>query len=314
MLVPPPQKSKIDIILQIALTRDQEGQLEMVKALLEPLILPPMGSPVMAWHAKASRHQLAWIQCREGNPHLAVSTLRRCHEEDPGDAVIAFHLAHVLQDMSEYGAAFEAFQQAIFLENRNVAIWNGVGILYHVVGQHRDALDAYTKACQLDANQAEIWNNMAILYEQCNGPTGDTYEAYSRAAQLNTHRNPHIVPRIDAQGNWLSETSTTPQLCQLDPRNFQPRPLCLASPAEPKPIPYLVSIIASATTTPPSLMNMPSPNSTVARPAPNLVHKEKVTKEHALMKTSSEVEKNTASDNTTTSVCAPNTATNDQPQ
>ncbi len=40
-----------------------------------------------------------------------------------------------------YNKAYEAYQQAVYRDGRNLTFWCSIGVLYFQINQYRDALD-----------------------------------------------------------------------------------------------------------------------------------------------------------------------------
>lgn len=85
---------------------------------------------------------------------------------------------------SNYGKAYEAYQQAVYRDGKNPAYWCSIGVLYFNINQYHDALDAYTRAVRIHPFIPEIWQNLGILYESCHDQLADATDAYQRASQL----------------------------------------------------------------------------------------------------------------------------------
>ena len=196
---------------------------------------------------------------------VAISLLNKAREDDPNDVLTHYYIGRLFATTGQHAVAFDAFQQAIFGDARNVAFWNAVGVLYFEARQYRDALDAYSRAVHLEPLRAELWWNLGQLYEASNGRGADALEAFIRARRLllqqlssngSTGANADILKReldrkLDDADQWLApgdeEGPESTHIFELNSRHYTPRSLCLATPLEEKPLPYL-----------PALVNLPS--------------------------------------------------------
>ena len=121
----------------------------------------------------------------------------------------------------QYQQAHEAYQQAVYRDGSNWALWCSIGILYHRLGQHRDALDAFTRSVRLDDSVATIWFDLGTLYESCE-QWADAHDAYERAVQL-APQNTLIQQRahtLSERQKQLQQTATsTEHTAQTDKRS-----------------------------------------------------------------------------------------------
>ena len=85
---------------------------------------------------------------------------------------------------SNFGKAYEAYQQAVYRDGKNPAFWCSIGVLYYNINQFHDALDAYSRAIRIHPYLAEVWFNLGALYESCNDQMTDAVDAYQRTLQL----------------------------------------------------------------------------------------------------------------------------------
>lgn len=264
LVVPPPQKTRADVVLAIALVREEQGNMKHAGILLQQLLKQPITNK---YSAQASQ-QLGWTIYRAikqaGNmlwneqesvdsTNFALSMLNRARTFNPNDYLPHYYIGRMME-VGNATVAFAAYQQAFLLEPDNVAIWNSIAILYHRSKQYKDALEAYSKAVQIKPLLPELWWNLGQLYEVCNGGCRDAVEAFIRAKQLCTSQDMFraIANKLDSNNNWIGSNSikkviignnSSPLLFQLNPRNYTSRPLTLITPEEQKPVPYLSTIL-----------------------------------------------------------------------
>jgi glucose repression mediator protein len=168
-----------DVLLQMALVEDAQGEYAQAKEILEKLTSE--GNP----RSQRARLLLAWLYVRPETPFYqpdhALMLLTNCIEENNQDPLAWYYLGRLHKDAERYPLAYEAYRQAVSRDSRNCAFWNSIGLLYAEIGQLRDSLDAYTRALQLVPNCAVVWYNLASLYEA--GGT-DASESLKKAQDL----------------------------------------------------------------------------------------------------------------------------------
>lgn len=118
---------------------------------------------------------------------------------------------------SNFGKAYEAYQQAVYRDGKNPAFWCSIGVLYYNINQFHDALDAYSRAIRIHPYLAEVWYNLGALYEACNDQMTDAIDAYQRTLQLDP-----------------SNTTVTQRLSEI--REHQTSGAALSPPPAPKDI------------------------------------------------------------------------------
>lgn len=97
---------------------------------------------------------------------------------------------------SNFGKAYEAYQQAVYRDGKNPAFWCSIGVLYYNINQFHDALDAYSRAIRIHPYLAEVWFNLGALYEACNDQMTDAIDAYQRTLQLDP-ANTIVMQRLN---------------------------------------------------------------------------------------------------------------------
>ena len=103
---------------------------------------------------------------------------------DANDPFSWYLLGRAYMTTSNYGKAYEAYQQAVYRDGKNPAFWCSIGVLYYNINQFHDALDAYSRAIRIHPYLSEVWFNLGALYESCNDQMTDAIDAYQRTLQL----------------------------------------------------------------------------------------------------------------------------------
>lgn len=110
--------------------------------------------------------------------------MRDAAHADPNDPFSWYLLGRAYMTTSNFGKAYEAYQQAVYRDGKNPAFWCSIGVLYYNINQFHDALDAYSRAIRIHPYLAEVWFNLGALYEACNDQMTDAIDAYQRTLQL----------------------------------------------------------------------------------------------------------------------------------
>ncbi|KAI4158381.1 MAG: hypothetical protein LQ342_007467 [Letrouitia transgressa] len=84
---------------------------------------------------------------------------------------------------NSYREAYQALQQAVYLNNYCSHIWNTVGILFFNIDQYRDSFDGFARSLRINRYHAAVWRNIGVLYDHCNQPE-DARNAYQQAVEL----------------------------------------------------------------------------------------------------------------------------------
>lgn len=261
LIVPPPQRTRADVVLAIALVHEEWGNLKQSRMLLQQLLKQPITKKFSA----RALQQLGWTLHRMNNPpnspqgkgqeswdndNVALSMLNRSRTLEVNDHLTHYYIGRMMEGKG-VTTAFAAYRQAFLLEPRNVAIWNSIAILYHCSRQYKDALVAYSKAVQMAPLLPELWWNLGQLYEVCNGGCQGTIETFIKAKQLCTSQDMlnALASKLDDKNNWISNgkggngDDPAPLLFQLNPRSYSNRPLTLAISEEDRPVPYLPTLL-----------------------------------------------------------------------
>ena len=59
--------------------------------------------------------------------------------------------------------AYNAYQQAVYLDHRCDALWMSVGVLYYWTSHWRDCLNAFVRSIRLNPNVPLVWRNLGVL-------------------------------------------------------------------------------------------------------------------------------------------------------
>ncbi|GAA6061014.1 hypothetical protein JCM10212_001070 [Sporobolomyces blumeae] len=178
---PPRPLTEIDIWFQIGHVYEQQQDFIAAKESYERVL---QENPA---HAKVLQ-QLGGLYHRSHapfyNPEISEQILTKSLESDPNDPFSWYLLGRAYMTTSNFGKAYEAYQQAVYRDGKNPAFWCSIGVLYYNINQFHDALDAYSRAIRIHPYLAEVWFNLGALYEACNDQMTDAIDAYQRTLQL----------------------------------------------------------------------------------------------------------------------------------
>ncbi|KEI42624.1 uncharacterized protein L969DRAFT_163465 [Mixia osmundae IAM 14324] len=185
---PPRPLTEIDIWFQIGHVYEQQNEYEAAKDAYDRVL---GANPT---HAKVLQ-QLGGLYQRPKasffDPELSVEILTRSLEHDPSDPFSWYLLGRAFMTTSNFGKAYEAYQQAVYRDGKNAAFWCSIGVLYYEINQFHDSLDAYSRAIRINPYISEVWFNLGALYESCNDQMTDAIDAYERTLSLD--RNNEVV-------------------------------------------------------------------------------------------------------------------------
>ena len=154
-----------------------------------------------------------------------MACLKESIEADASDAQSFYLLGRCYMAQQKYTDAYDAYQQAVYLDGRNPTFWCSIGVLYYQINQYPDALDAYTRAIRLNPYISEVWYDLGTLYESCNNQTADAIDAYKKALELDP-KNTLIQQRLqllrNAQTNSSVAVGPPPQTVQPQPHDRYP--------------------------------------------------------------------------------------------
>lgn len=196
---PPPPLTRADGWYQIGhvseLKRDIPAALEMYKQALAENPKHPKTLQNYGW----LEHQ------HNNNSSEAIRLLKASADLDSTDGQTWYLLGRVYMALREFRQAYDAYQQAVYRDDRNATFWCSIGVLYYQMNQYRDAMDAYSRAIRLNPYVSEVWYDLGTLYESC-GQNEDAVDAYRRAAEI-APENTQITARLAVLENSMNPSS-----------------------------------------------------------------------------------------------------------
>jgi tetratricopeptide (TPR) repeat protein len=145
-------------------------------------------------HRAAIARELAWLDLsdhtlREDTEakirlrEALLADLPQGEETRAARLDLLFTLGGLYWAIADYEKALSAFQQAIALDEKDAAPWNGLGIVYYQQGRREEAIAAFQKAIALDEKYAAPWNNLGNVYRK-QGRYEEAIAAYQQAIAL----------------------------------------------------------------------------------------------------------------------------------
>lgn len=214
---PPRPLNEIDIWFQIGHVYEQQKDYVAAKEAYERVLSENPN------HAKVLQ-QLGWLYHLSNTPYSdqdkAIQYLTQSSDADPSEAQTWYLLGRCYMAQAKYNRAYDAYQQAVYLDGKNPNFWCSIGVLYYQINQFRDALDAYSRAIRLNPHISEVWYDLGTLYESCNNQINDARDAYTRAAELDP-TNQTIRARL-AYLNGAQTGGTAPVPQDISTTNLPP--------------------------------------------------------------------------------------------
>ncbi|KAJ1564916.1 glucose repression mediator protein [Nowakowskiella sp. JEL0078] len=179
---PPKPLTKIDIWLKIGHVHEQQKDYLQARSDYEKVLKEIPNHP-------KGLQLLGWLYNIDG-------TSFQNSQAHPEDAYTYYQLGRCYMSQQKHKKAYEAYQKAVFRDDKDPRFWCSIGVLYFQIGQAKDALDAYIRAISFDSQISEVWFNLGTLYESCNNQVSDAIDAYTRALELDIG-NPQIKSRLE---------------------------------------------------------------------------------------------------------------------
>jgi tetratricopeptide (TPR) repeat protein len=124
---------------------------------------------------------------------------------DPNDAVIAFNLGNILDDLGLAREAEIAYAQAIARGPDMADAWFNLGVLQEKTGREADALASYANAFAIDPDYGDALHNAALLHMRAG--------EFAAAVQL--------LERIPSTSANVTESKRLAHLCRLEARKAE---------------------------------------------------------------------------------------------
>ena len=154
------------IEMQRAMQRHQEGNARVIPILLRPVPLqntpigslqglPRNGKPVIAWARREEAFAAIAQEIQQVVKDLQAASASQVNWVETGKRAMA---------NKEYGAALDAYEQAIAHEPTNAATYVGKGNALRSLGRHSEALVAYDHALRLEPDNVVVWLDQGHTY------------------------------------------------------------------------------------------------------------------------------------------------------
>lgn len=83
----------------------------------------------------------------------------------------------------QYEEALTAFDQAITIDEQNVAAWIGKGSALNVLGNYSGALEAYNRSIEIAPYNPRAWVGKGSAFDNLN-KTDESLESYNKAIEM----------------------------------------------------------------------------------------------------------------------------------
>jgi tetratricopeptide (TPR) repeat protein len=102
------------------------------------------------------REQISWLVVSDDGTAESVSAPKR-------ESQLLCDQGQMLLRQNQTSAAFELFEQALKIDERNHAAWLWRAMALTDMGQFDDALASYDRALEIDPDNARVWNSKGAL-------------------------------------------------------------------------------------------------------------------------------------------------------
>lgn len=99
------------------------------------------------------------------------------------DAKYWYQLGRDYQTKKDYSEAITAYEKALELDPKNFEIYNAMGVVYSILGEHELAIQLINEAIRFEPMTSYLHNNLGFAYLS-QGHASEAAGAFQRALQL----------------------------------------------------------------------------------------------------------------------------------
>ncbi|MGP8260357.1 MAG: tetratricopeptide repeat protein [Acidobacteriaceae bacterium] len=183
--------SKVDLLLQKAITYHQDGQLSQAEALYRQILhISPQHS--------AALHFLGLIAFQVGQSEAALDLFDRAIQANPEYAEAYCSRGNALYQLMRYATAVDSYDKAIRLNPTQAEAHHNRGAALHAMQQHEDALQSYNEAIRLNPDYVEAYCSRGNALQKLKQFQA-AVDSYDKAIRL----NPKYAVAYNNRGNAL---------------------------------------------------------------------------------------------------------------
>lgn len=123
------------------------------------------------------------------------------------DAKYWYQLGRDYQAKKDYSEAVIAYEKALELDPKDFEIYNAMGVVYSILGEHRLAIQLINEAIRLQPMTSYLHNNLGFAYLS-QGLASEAAGAFQRALQLdpeNLHARRNLSAAYEKMGCKINE-------------------------------------------------------------------------------------------------------------
>ncbi|MGA9755288.1 MAG: tetratricopeptide repeat protein [Desulfobaccales bacterium] len=99
-----------------------------------------------------------------GQPELGLKELEQAHQENPDNLKMVNALAQSYEELGEFEAAHQLYQEALARQGPHPVLFNNLGFSYYLEGRWQEAETCYRQSLARDPQNVAARNNLGLLY------------------------------------------------------------------------------------------------------------------------------------------------------
>lgn len=217
-------QTEVEPLIQIALHRQQLGQLDEAKSLYEQILQIQPQSPdeqdsLIKQYYPIVMSNLGTIFERQGELDLAIQYYQRVLEIQPDFAEVYYNLGTAFLQQGKIQAATESYQQALTIKPNYSKAHHNLGNILQFQGKLEAARAAYQKALELETDNAQIHYNLGNVFK-LQKKLDAAIESYREALKIKpdypeVHEQLAVV--FEEQGNLEAAIESYEQAVKMKP-------------------------------------------------------------------------------------------------
>ncbi len=154
-------------------------------------------------------HALADVYLKYFRSRLALRTLERAHQLNPGDIETLLRLSEVQLTLKQYDDALASADQAVGLNGRNPEAFFMLGRIMKEQGDTTRAINSFQEAVELDPELTDAWINLGMLHAAIDGKRAlEFYDAAIASDRFD------VLP-VHAKADYLRDQNDLPAAIAL---------------------------------------------------------------------------------------------------
>ena len=122
----------------------------------------------------------------KGKYELALKSIEKVIELEPGDSKAWYNEGVVLSDLGRDDEALKSIENAIELEPNDFDAWSYKGAILRNLGRHDEALKVFEKAIELESGDSKAWYNKGVVLRDL-GRDDEALESIEKAIEFESN-------------------------------------------------------------------------------------------------------------------------------